>query len=309
MKRNLLLGGLLMISAPVLLAGTPKFSIDSKMDSQVVITKSEPVFNGNHATVATEIVRSPKSATPKANGATYSVVVKLEADYADENMLGPSTLQYYFKTNLQEGEKGVAAFVGADRNNSMVTYVLPEGTYDLLLNFDALDGNHVVILEDVVVDQDLNLTVSSNQADNFIQFKPVLPNGDEITLPYTLGGPYLYDNDCNVSMGTNSMNFIHSDYGLFWTNIIMLIDSPNANLYMMKRGGLYINKNSKVNVASIYTVGSDDGVSSILLLNDGHENQVVANTTDDYKGWLDTKVKPSLNVLGGTDSFGRDLTH
>ncbi len=74
--------------------------------------------------------------------------------------------------------------------NNGAVFSLPEGTYDVLVRFYKMSpiytnvNDYYVIKENVILDKDITIVVSPQEAKNIVEFKFMLPNGERAKLNY-----------------------------------------------------------------------------------------------------------------------------
>ncbi len=189
---------------------------------------------------------------------------------------------------------------------------LPGGTYDFMAVFehtpaDSYQTDHlgIVILENIVVDQDMTLDFDPAAAVNKLQFKPLTPAGEAVTLTKVR-----YDSDFNrevieegnVKATGLSVNYLIGTDGWYWQMAYLLsaeISDSEYGIYdPTTLFDIYINEVSDHMNIALSCILSDTDKDPVYVISADQKGSTPGVISNDYAHYIDTEMKATWTPGG-----------
>lgn len=273
---------------------TLAFSAAGQGQAGVVVRQTMPRVAGQGSR-STEISvngvpfeRYMKTPARADEATTYVVTPQIEYNAAAGET--PFTVQIAMPRNLDPENPyvGVATYIAGGEDEDMVfPWDLTAGTYDFMFICNSPEGYKIICRDDVVVNSDMTLSVSTSEAVNHIEYNPLLSDG---SVPH----PWIDLDKGEEAAPGNATDMWMNNLIRHRSSLMSLTASSNVGLWDIDDAGnltdnraihnIWVNDTEAFSFDLVTTVAqSQAGNSYIMLCADGSKAQTVTNDIKNYK--------------------------
>lgn len=272
----------------------PAFSASGHGQQGIVVRQTVPQIAGQ-GSISTEITVNgvpfeKYRKTPARADETTTYVVTPQIEYNAAVGETPYTLQIAMPRYLDADNPSVwmATYIGGGEGEDMVfPWNLTAGTYDFMFICNSPEGYKIICRDDVVVNSDMTLSVSTSEAVNHIVYNPLLSDG---SVPH----PWIdFDKGEEVAPG-NATDMWMANMVRHRSSVLSLTASSNVGHWDIDAEGnltddrashnVWVNDTEAFIFDLVATVAqSQAGNSYIMLCADGSKSQIVTNDIKNFR--------------------------
>lgn len=272
----------------------PAFSASGHGQQGIVVRQTVPQIAGQ-GSISTEITVNgvpfeKYRKTPARADETTTYVVTPQIEYNAAVGETPYTLQIAMPRYLDADNPSVwmATYIGGGEGEDMVfPWNLTAGTYDFMFICNSPEGYKIICRDDVVVNSDMTLSVSTSEAVNHIVYNPLLSDG---SVPH----PWIdFEKGEEVAPG-NATDMWMANMVRHRSSVLSLTASSNVGHWDIDAEGnltddrashnVWVNDTEAFIFDLVATVAqSQAGNSYIMLCADGSKSQIVTNDIKNFR--------------------------
>lgn len=234
------------------------------LQAQNGIATQTTTFNNDGSVTHSFTPATSLTTTSRADdAATYEIKYKLICD----ETLSPAFQQFLMP---KDGSRPFYGFLSGGE----VVINAPAGVYDALAVFTGNFGSYIVVIENVTVSGDAELTFDTAEAVNHIKVNPMMPNGSPMTISEYDPETWELVKEGNFNAITFRTYVTYPAYGAIY-NCMFMADS-------MEPGDIWTNNQSAFTFRSIVCAFDDNGGYLVEMNADGSSAQTITNNPSTY---------------------------